>query len=265
MTTPKGKSHQQENENQQPRSKYAPGDTEVVDILYGGSTELSSLIKGLKPFIRYMWGFMRRPLSFVRYIDYGDQFLLRNAFVFICYGILLYYIILLPVFVYHGEGIHRVTFYLRTVIQGGIAILGLHLGLRIVGGRGTWKQTFAATLFSSGFLAPFSALFLLPAYFILGADIIFGDSAKFAEIANSNEPKMLFGLLYFNLISGVYGLTWFIHYLKYSKVIHGVSCLKAVGAYLIGMAAALPLLMLIINPFLNATFKYVEQAIDYIL
>jgi hypothetical protein len=265
MTTPTGQGHQQENEDQQPKPKNVPGDTEVVDILYGGSAELSSLIKGFKPYLSYMWGFMRRPFSFVQYIDYGDQFLLRNAFIFLCYSILLYYIFLLPVFVYHGEGIHRVTFYLRTIIQGGIAILGLHLGLRIIGGRGTWKQTFSATLFSSGFLAPFSALFLLPAYFMLGPGIIFGESATFIEIANSNEPEILFGLLYFNLISGTYGLTWFIHYLKYSKVIHGVSWLKAVGAYLLGMAAALPLLMLIINPFLNATFKYVEQAIDYIL
>lgn len=233
--------------------------SEVISLLHGGSLELSSLIKGVGPYFDYIRSFIRRPLTYVQRINYKDKYVFRNACVFMCYSIVLNYILLLPVFVYHGHGIHRVTFYSRTIIQGGIAVLGLHLGFRVLGGTGTWRQTFSGALFSFGFLMPLSAILFLPAYFALGTDFMFGDPISSELI--SNTP--LFWWAYFLLVGQIYGLVGFIHVGKFAKVIHGIGWMKVMGAYLIWAVTALPLLW-VINPFLSDVFKYLEQALAFI-
>jgi len=236
---------------------------EVVGILNQGNISIDSLIKGIKPFVKYYFRFLKKPLTFFQNIDFKNKFIFRNAFTFFVFSLTIYYVLLLPALITNGESVNRFSLYLKTVVEFAIKISIVHLTLKVFGGSGTIKQTFSGYFFSLGFYIPLYALFTFPVYFKLGAENLIypelNDTIYFVTHLSANDTLWMF---YFAGTKFFFGLIALIHFYVFSKVIHEINLFKFVMVYIVSATVRIIIIYLIILPFFSRISPILERLSD---
>ena len=188
-----------------------------------------------------------------------------KAIDFLTYGLAVAFALLIPAFIIYGEKVSKLTFLIRFLTIFTIFGFLLHYALIVFGSRGIKTEgTFTVYAYVLGIFTPLYILLSYPLFLTFGPAAVFGGQVDPARIPPFFQEHLAAVGIYSAIVRIIFVVVSVAIFLAWFSKSHNISKVRVFLA--LGLAGFIDLLLLIIviNPFFNKVFIYVDKFLAYL-
>lgn len=225
------------------------------------SISVKSLIEGFRAYRETFRMVFRHPGDFLAAMKEKDaeSVSLKNAFATYLYGVALSFVIYAPIIVINDVTLDKMHFMLQFVYLQALAILLLHLSVKLFLGRGTLIDTATAYFFYVGVVSPIVLLLSYPLYLNMAVSDFVNIGTQTGVSGIPRWVQVWNGVVFLALL--IFG---FITILRWLAQAHGVSRLRIIAAIAIVFMPVMMAHNVYVAPHVGRVVDVAAKVIDKI-
>jgi hypothetical protein len=188
-----------------------------------------------------------------------------KAIDFLTYGLAIAFALLIPAFILYQEKVSKLTFLIRFLTIFFLFGLLLHYALIVFGARGTKSdRTYTVYAYLVGLSAPLYILLSYPLFLTFGPAAVFGSEVDPKRIPPFFREHLAAVGIYSGIVRVIFVIASVAILLAWFSKSHNINKIRVFLA--LGLSAFINLIILriIITPFFNKIFVYVDKFLAYL-